>query len=114
MEMRRSCPVDENGLPLVPEGFSECYEVCLRGVKETNKHHLLWPRNAYKAPKERQAREVGTMVVKACVCKHRDYHATYLPPKKPDQHTLCDIAQGDITPNETPVYIESRNYANTA
>lgn len=108
METRRPCLVDERGLPLVPEGFSECYDICLRGIKETNRHHLLWPRSDYKSAPERHARQSDCMIVESCVCKHSSYHATYLPPKKPGIHTLYDITQGDLQPSEAVVYIRER------
>lgn len=117
MEARMPCVIDEHGIPVVPEAFSECYEVCLRGVKETNRHHLFYPRREYRGFPDRQARETGSMIVNACVCKHSDYHSTYLPPKKPDRHTLCDIAQGDFQPSTQPVFIRSKertNMENTA
>lgn len=114
MEARKPCPVNEQGLPLVPERFSECYDICLRGIKEANRHHLLFPRSAYKSPVERHARQAPGMIVQACICKHLDYHANYLPPRKPDIHTLHDIAQGDLDPTTTFVEIRTRNESNVA
>lgn len=111
MEGRFPCPVDERGLPLIPIDFNVCYDVCLKGIKHTNWHHLLHPRNAYKTPKERLARNASSAIVEACVCKHADYHNTYKPPHKPSHQTLTELAQGDIAPQEQLVYIRERNEA---
>ena len=112
MEGRLPCPVDTRGVPLVPDDFNVCYELCLKGIRDTNRHHLFYPRNEYKGLHERKARESGSMIVRACVCKHSSYHATYLPPKKPDQSTLCDIAQGELQPSVQEVFIRSKEQMN--
>lgn len=109
MEGRFPCPIDEHGVPLIPEDFNVCYDVCLKGIKYTNRHHLGHPRAEHKAPIERQYREVGSMVVGACVCKHADYHNTYLPPRKPSRQVMIDVAAGDIVPTVAPVIIRSRH-----
>lgn len=111
-EARIPYPLDERGIPISPEGIGECYEMCLRGVHEVNKHHLAFNRVNYKSKPERGYREAQGMVVGACVCKHADLHATYLPPAKPDIHTMYDVAQGDIQPTVAPVFIRSRNDSN--
>lgn len=108
MEGRKPCPVDSNGLPLIPADIADCYDTCLKGAKTTNKHHLLHPRVEYKNLFERSARELGDMVIKACVCKHSSYHATYLPPVKPSRETLINISQGNIIPTVAEVYIRSK------
>lgn len=108
VEGRKPCPVDENGIPFIPADLAICYDTCLKGVKTTNRHHLLHPRAEYKNLFERSARELGVMVVKACVCRHSDYHSTYLPPHKPSRQTLIDISQCDIKPQVANVYIRSR------
>lgn len=105
-------PLDERGVPVKPVGLDECYDVCLNGIKTTNRHHLAFERRRYRTPIERNYRENGNMVVKACVCKHADLHSTYLPPKKPDAHTMCDIAQGDIAPTEAVVFIRTKEQVN--
>lgn len=112
MESRRPYPLDERGLPVSPEGIGECYELCLRGIRETNRHHLAWPRSEYKAKPARQYRSAIGMIVDACVCKHADLHSTYLPPKQPDIHAMYDVVQGDLTPSVAEVYIRPRNQAN--
>lgn len=109
MEGRKPCPIDSNGIPLIPADIADCYDTCLKGAKTTNKHHLLHPRVEYKNLFERSARELGDMVIKACVCKHSDYHATYLPPRKPRHQTLVDVAQGDLKPQVANVYIRGRD-----
>ncbi len=112
MEARRPYPLDTNGLPISPDGIGECYEVCLRGAKQTNTHHLTWPRASYRGKPERAYRETACMKVAACVCKHADVHATYLPPQPPDVHTMYDVVQGDIQPQVAEVFIRPRNDAN--
>ena len=112
MEARRPYPLDQRGLPISPEGIGECYEVCLRGIHETNTHHLAWPRAEHKGKPKREYREAAYMKVAACVCKHADLHAIYLPPKPPDVHTMYDVVQGDIQPTVAPVFIRSRNDMN--
>jgi len=52
------------------------------------------------------------MVVAACVCKHADLHATYLPPRKPDLNAMVDISRGVIEPTVAEVFIRPRNQAN--
>jgi hypothetical protein len=112
MESRRPYPLDDRGLPLVPEGIGDCYDICLRGIKEQNRHHSAWPKAEHRTPPKRGYREAASMIVKACVCKQADLHATYLPPKQPSIHTMYDVIQGDIAPIEAPVFIRSRNEAN--
>lgn len=108
MEARRPCPVDEHGIPLIPEGIGECYEVCMKGAMSQNRHHLSYPRVEHRDFPSRHYREAGSMVVKACVCKHADYHSTYLPPRKPSRQVMIDVAQGDLVPQEALVYIRER------
>lgn len=112
MEARIPYPLDEKGVPICPEGLGECYDVCLRGIRDTNKHHLAFNRASYKSQPERWYREAPGMVIGACVCKHADLHATYLPPSKPSIHVMHDIIQGDIEPTVAQVFIRSRNDSN--
>ena len=104
-EGRLKAPLDANGLPIIPQGFWECYEECPNGDPGKNRHHILYPRNKYRQAIERQARECGAAVVKSCRCKHASYHATYLPPPIPDRFTMIDLAAGDITPTVSEVFI---------
>ena len=108
-EGRLPHPMDERGLPIKPSNLGECYDVCLRRAKSTNRHHLAFERKNYKTPVERNYRECGAMLMQACRGKHSDYHATYLPPAKPDVHTMYDVIQGDVVPTEAVVFIRQRN-----
>ena len=112
MESRRPYPLDEQGLPVIPEDIGECYDICLRGISEHNRHHLAFQRKDYKTPYERAYREAKSMVVGACVCKHADLHATYLPPRKPDLNAMTDISRGVIEPTVAEVFMRPRNQAN--
>lgn len=102
-------PVDERGIPYVPEGFNVCYEICLKGVKNRNRHHL---QNRSTGKGERRLVknyiETGSMIVRGCVCKHEDLHAQYDAPPLPDTQTMYDVVQGDLSPVEAPVNIRSR------
>lgn len=112
MEGKLPYPLDERGVPVKPLDLDVCYDVCLRGIFDTNRHHLAFERRRYKGAVERGYRESGSMIVKACVCKHASLHETYLPPKKPDVHTMYDIIQGDYAPQEAEVFIRSRELVN--
>jgi len=110
MEGKRRYPVDDQGVPFKPAGIGECYETCFRPEgKDTNRHHLSWPRDKYRTSIERQFRDAGSMVVQACMCKHSDLHASYNPPPMPDRFTMIDVADGDVTPQEVHVEIRRRD-----
>ena len=104
------CPIDENGLPLIPEGISECYEECYfdDDERDTNRHHLAHPRAEHRGSIQRAYRETGSMVIRACLCKHSDYHATYRPPHKPPKSTMLAVMRGELEPQEAQVFIRSR------
>lgn len=104
--------MDAEGLPVVPIDIGECYELCLRGIREQNRHHMAHRRRDYKTSLERAYRESDAMVVGACVCKHADYHATYLPPPKPGAEVMRGVIQGLIEPTVAEVFIRPRNQAN--
>ena len=54
-------PVDERGLPVLPD--TECYAICLKGIKDTNRHHLAFNRRMYRSSLERAYREATGMVL---------------------------------------------------
>lgn len=112
MEGRLPYPLDERGVPVKPLDLDVCYDVCLRGIFDTNRHHLAFERRSYKGAVERGYRESGSMIVKACVCKHASLHETYLPPKKPSISVMRSVANGEITPTETEIFIRSRELVN--
>lgn len=105
---RLNYPLGDRGLPIMPEGIGTCYEECRQPVADNNRHHLAFPRSEYKHPIERQYRESGIMVVRACVCKHADLHNTYKPPKMPSRMAMIDVVQGDIRPDVTEVFIRRK------
>lgn len=110
MEGKRRYPTDEQGVPFKPEGLDECHDVCFRpDGKQQDKHHLAWPRDRYRTSVERQYRECGSMVIKACRCKHIELHNTYRPPKMPDRMAMIDVVQGDIRPDVAEVFIRRRD-----
>lgn len=108
MEGRKPYPLDDRGLPLLPSGIETCYEECRLPENGTNRHHLAFPRCEYKNPVERQYRESGIMIVKACLCRHSDLHNTYRPPKIPERMAMIDVIQGDIKPDEAEVFIRRK------
>lgn len=112
MEARRPYPLDERGVPVLPAELNVCYDICLRGIHDTNRHHLAFQRRDYKTPYERAYREAQSMVVAACICKHADLHATYLPPRKPDLNAMVGISKSAIQPTVAEVFIRPRNQAN--
>jgi len=112
MEGRLPHPLDERGVPVKPTNLAECYDVCLKGTKDTNRHHIAFNRANYKTPAERNYRECSSMIMRVCMCKHSDFHATYLPPSKPDIHVMYDVIQGDYQPTEQVVFIRSRELVN--
>lgn len=105
-------PVDEDGVPYAPQDIGQCYEECLKGAKSTNRHHLGYPRKEYTTATEKAYRESGSMVVRACICKHEELHHTYEPPAKPSVQVMRDVAQGDIHPREAQVWIKTKSLLN--
>lgn len=105
-------PVDERGIPYAPQGIAECYEVCLKGIKTTDRHHLAFERKRYQDSTGRNYRESASMILRACVCKHQDLHATYLPPQRPMSQAMHDVAQGDYEPKEAEVWIRTKAEVN--
>lgn len=89
-------PSDERGLPVVPP--RECYEVCLRGAKTANKHHLAFNRRMYTSSLERAYRESACMIVRMCACRHDALHATYDPPVMPEAAVMRGVIAGNILP----------------
>lgn len=101
-------PTDEKGVPVTPTNLNECYEMCLRGAKSTDRHHLAFERRNYKTTLEKRYRNCATMVVEACVCKHRELHDTYLPPEKPSTDVMYQVIRGQHEPVEQEVFIRPR------
>lgn len=85
-----------NGLPVVPD--PECYEVCPNRSPFHNQHHLAFPRREHHSSLERSYRNAASMVVKMCMCKHQDLHATYSPPIKPSPDVMRQVIQGQLQP----------------
>ena len=109
---RMPYPTDENGVPYAPVDLDKCYEVCLKGAKSTNRHHLAYPRREHNSLLTRSYRESACMIIRACVCKHDELHATYDPPTLPSPRVMTDVAQGDIFPTEAEVFIRTKEYLN--
>lgn len=108
-EGRKPYPLNDRGLPVMPLGIETCYEECRLPQADSNRHHLAFPRSEYKHPIERQYRESGIMIVRACVCKHADLHNTYKPPTMPSRMAMIDVVQGDIRPDVAEVFIRRRD-----
>lgn len=101
-------PTDGRGVPLLPDNLGECYDVCFLGCMSQDRHHLAFNSGEYRSGTERAYREAGSMVIKACICRHRDLHSTYYAPTKPDAQTMRGIAQDDLQPTEAEVWIRSK------
>lgn len=93
---RPQYPTDERGLPVIPP--TECYQICLNGIKDTNRHHLAFNRRMYRSSLERAYREATGMVLRMCVCRHRDLHATYEPPRPPSAAVMREVVAGQVLP----------------
>lgn len=77
---------------------------------ETDRHHMLYPRQKYKTRHEKALR--GLLVVESDIYLHRDLHATLSPPEHPDTGiTLCVIDylnEKDPEPLYRPLYAIDR------
>lgn len=93
---RPSYPVSELGLPVIPP--IECYSVCLKGIKDTDKHHLAFNRKQYRSSLERAYRESSGMVIRMCMCRHRDLHSMYEPPRAPSEAVMKQVISGQVLP----------------
>lgn len=58
-----------------------------------NSHHVFYERRNYKAPIERQVRNLGAFVISANVVDHQELHANVPPPPKPHFEQLHDLYQ---------------------
>lgn len=77
---------------------------------ESDKHHMLWPRQQYRVKNEKALR--GLLVVESDVLLHRDLHATTQAPEHPDIGiTLCMLDylhEKDPEPFYRPLYAIDR------
>lgn len=89
-------PTDDRGIPVIPNDL-QCYELCLKGAKQHNKHHLQ-NRSEAKNALERQYSNAASMIIKMCMCRHEDLHSTYAPPRKPNRAIMEAVARGEIVP----------------
>lgn len=71
-----ACPV------FVAEG--ECYE---------DSHHLYYPRNEYKTPREKRFRKLGCNVVDMCRHLHNIEHAVWIRTPKPAPDFMDAVIQ---------------------
>lgn len=111
MKERMAYPTDERGVPYAPKDFSVCYDICLKGIKQTDRHHLQ-NRSSCETRTEKAYSESGSMIIRACICKHQDLHATYEAPEIPDVHTMHDVIQGDLAPREAEVWVRTKEEVN--
>lgn len=54
------------------------------GRRESNLHHLYFPKRLYRTPLEKAFRDLVCNTVQMCVCDHIGLHETTEAPKKPD------------------------------
>lgn len=58
---------------------------------ETNRHHILFPRNEYKAPIERRTRSMGAFIINTEISAHKELHANVEPPVHLSMLQLHDL-----------------------
>jgi hypothetical protein len=90
-------PVDKMGLPVMPDNTA-CYEQCLKGARDRNRHHLAWERGDYHTSLENKYREMACMTIRICVCRHEDLHSSYSPPDKPTRGVMDSVVHDGLTP----------------
>jgi hypothetical protein len=89
-------PTDSYGLPVIPDETA-CYEVCLKGATQKNKHHLF-NRSEANTALERRFCNAPSMVIRMCMCRHEDLHATYAPPETPTRAVMQAVIDGELAP----------------
>jgi len=69
-----------------------CMETCEWQVcNGVDKHHLYYPRRAYKTRIEKRFRNMAVNVVEMCVNEHRTLHDEEEPPVKPSREEMLKV-----------------------
>jgi len=76
-------PVDERGLPVIPESISlECNPAeCRYNRPHKDRQHVMHPANEYRTPIESEFRNLGCFVITMCRCQHENWDRGIAPPK---------------------------------
>lgn len=90
-------PTDERGIPVVPDNTA-CYELCLKGINNKDRHHLSFDRREHRSALERQYRNCSSMIVSMCMCAHEDLHSAYSGPGLPSNAVMRDVVSRRIGP----------------
>ena len=53
-----------------------------------DRHHLYWPRSAYRTAVEKRFRELAVNKIVICRLAHNEHHATTAPPEKPTREQM--------------------------
>ena len=94
-------PVDERGLPVIPESISlDCNPAkCRYNKPHKDRQHVMHPANEYRTPIEREYRNLGCFVITMCRCQHENWDRGIAPPKHVSDDLMRQIIkeykQGD-------------------
>lgn len=94
-------PVDERGLPLIPESINlECDPAkCRLSRPYKDRQHVMHPANEYRTPLEREFRNLGCFVITMCRCQHENWDRGIDPPKHVSNELMKQVIkeykQGD-------------------
>ncbi len=59
--------------------------------RNTNLHHVFWPKRGYKGNFEKNFRTANGLVIPTLITKHADLHHDMHPPKKPSRDLMFEI-----------------------
>lgn len=60
-------------------------------ARDTNKHHIFWPRTRYKSDLEVMFRELPCHIVELAVPAHDTLHRHSPPPRKPQPYEMLAV-----------------------
>jgi len=86
-------PVDERGLPVIPESISlDCDPSQCRYKKpHKDRQHVMHPANEYQTPLEQEFRNLGCFVITMCRCQHENWDRKIAPPKHVSDELMRQI-----------------------
>ena len=62
----------------------------------TDRHHLFYPRSAYRTPIEKAFRDLPENKVDICRCLHNYLHRTEPIPKKPSREEMLEAIRRNV------------------
>ena len=112
-------PVDERGLPVIPESINlECNpDKCRYKRPYKDRQHVMHPANEYRTPIEREYRNLGCFVITMCRCQHENWDRGIAPPKHVSNELMRTVIreykQGEYTMERQGQLFDKHEYSET-